>query len=118
MRKDGFSIAEFMISITIMFVIAATVLPTLLMKKDKEPVEWGKEEGKYVCSCAEGDGAEGAECKFTFTKDMGEFLGSFNWCICIMVDSEIARLRVVSIPVYTSTKGCCCSISFCCTALL
>ena len=72
MRKDGFSIAEFLISITIMFVIAAAALPTLLMKKAKEPVEFGKEEGKYVCSCAEGDGTD-AECEFTFTKDMGEF---------------------------------------------
>ena len=74
MRKDGFSIAEFLISITIMFVIAAAALPTLLIKKSKELPEYGKKAGEFVCSCSNKKTIDDEyTCRITLSKDMGEF---------------------------------------------
>lgn len=50
MRKTGFTIAEFMISISIMCIIAVALLP-ILFKKNKEVIEVGKKSGSVICSC-------------------------------------------------------------------
>lgn len=73
MRKTGFTIAEFMISISIMCIIAVALLP-VLFKKNKEVVEIGKKSGTYICSCAPKDSNEHKEylpvndrtCKISF----------------------------------------------------
>lgn len=50
MRSRGFSIAEFVISITILLMVSVAVLPVLL-KKGKMPTEQGKRDGIFNCSC-------------------------------------------------------------------
>ena len=50
LRSRGFSIAEFVISITILLIVSVAVLP-MLLKKGKMPTEYGKKDGFYNCSC-------------------------------------------------------------------
>lgn len=50
MRKIGFTIAEFTISIAIMFLVIASCVP-ILFKKDAISKQAAKQYGKAVCSC-------------------------------------------------------------------
>ena len=68
MYKNGFSIAEFVISITIMFVVAVAALP-ILMQKSKDVYEQGKGDGSWLCSCETEQYKKNGYCDFTFKKD-------------------------------------------------
>ena len=53
LRKSGFTIAEFIISLMIMFVIMGSVV-TLAFKKAKQTINKYLEEGYEVCDCTSG----------------------------------------------------------------
>ena len=73
MRSRGFSIAEFVISITILLIVSVAVLP-MLLKKGKMPTEYGKKDGFYNCSCKADNSAKTCTFKTAEQPNIKEFV--------------------------------------------
>jgi len=69
--KKGFTIAELVISLVIMMIISASVLP-ILLKKAKQSDYIVDKDKKIVCSCRDGEN-EGGSCEFEIKDGGGEF---------------------------------------------
>lgn len=71
MRKTGFTIVEFLISITILCIVVASIVP-VAFKKNHEIIEMIKNDGTFRCGCEMEEKDGGLFCDFFPNNDNGK----------------------------------------------